>query len=302
PGSDRQRAGGVGSRVVRIGQRGHNGVAAGVGGRRGRSIVSDRDGAQTGGAGRGGGGLRRCIVGLRQVAEGDCRCRLVDRQRAGGVGSRVVRIGQRGDNSIAADVRRRGCRSVVGDRNAAQTGRAGRDRGGLRRSIVGLRQVAERDRRRSVVDRQRAGGVGSGGVRIGQRGYNSVAADVRGRSGRSVVRDRNAAQTGRAGRGRGLLGRTIIGLRQVAERDRRRSLVDRQRAGGVCSGVVRIVQRGHNNVAPGVSGRGGRSVVSDRDAAQTGRAGRDGGGLRRSIVGLRQVAWCDRRRCFADDK
>src|SRR5439155_14082483 len=107
--------------------------------------------------------------------------------------------------------------------------------------------------------------------------------------GRSVVRDGDAVQTGRAGRDRGGLGRPVVALRQVAERERRRPGSDRQRAGGVGSRVVRIGQRGHNGVAAGVGGRRGRSIVSDRDAAQTGGAGRGGDGLRRSIVGLRQI-------------
>src|SRR5439155_6605432 len=97
---------GVGSRVVRISQRSQKRVAGGAGGRSGRSVVSDRDTAQTGGAGRGRDGLRRSIVGLGQVAERERRRRLVDGQRAGGIGSRVVRIVQRRDNSIAADVGR----------------------------------------------------------------------------------------------------------------------------------------------------------------------------------------------------
>src|SRR5207247_762773 len=219
------------------------GVAAALGGRGGRSIVGDRDTAQTGRTGRGGGGLGQSVVALRQVAERDRRGRLVDVQRAGGVGSGVVRVAQRGHNGVAAGVGGRSGRSVVSHRNAAQTARAGRDGDGLRRSIVGLRQVAERDRSRGRVDGQRTGGVGSGVVRIVQRGYNSIAADVRRRGCRSVVSDRNAAQTGRAGRDRGGLRRCIVGLRQVAERERRRSVVDRQRAGGVGSGVVRLVLR-----------------------------------------------------------
>src|SRR5207244_1473168 len=191
------------------------------------------DAAQTSRAGRDGGGFGRSVVGLRQVAEGECRRRLVDGQRAGGVGSAVVRIVQRSHNGVAAGVGGRGCRSVVSNRNAAQTGGAGR-------SVVALRQGAERERRRRLVDDQRAGGVGSGVVRIVQRGHNSVAADVGGRGCRSVVGNRNTAQTGGAGRDRDGLGRSIVGLRQVAERDRRRSLVDRQRAGGVGSRVERI--------------------------------------------------------------
>src|SRR5207247_7626535 len=161
----------------------------------------DRDPAQTGRTGRGRGGLGQSVVGLGQVAERDRRGRLVDGQRAGGVGSGVVRVAQGGHNGLAAGVGGRGCRSVVSDRDAAQTGRAGRGRGGLRRSIVGLRQVAERDRRRSLGDGQRAGGVGSGVVRIVQRGYNGIAADGGGRACESVVSDRNAAQTGGAGHG-----------------------------------------------------------------------------------------------------
>src|SRR5207244_4133990 len=173
---DVQRAGGVGSGVVRIVQRGYNGIAANVGGHGCRSIVSDRDTGQTGGAGRNGGGLGRSVVALRQVAKRDCRRRLVDSERAGGVGSGVVGVGQRGDNGIAAGVGGRGGRSVVSDRDAAQTGGAGRGGGGLRRSIVGLGQVAQGDRRRCIVDGQRAGGIGSGVVRIVQRGDNRVAA------------------------------------------------------------------------------------------------------------------------------
>src|SRR5207247_263464 len=216
---------------------GGDGVAAAVGGHGCRATVGDRDAAQTGGAGRGRGGLRRSVVGLRQVAERDRRGRLADRQGAGSVGSRVVRIVQRGDNGVAAGVGGRACRSVVSDRNAAQTGRAGRGGGGLRRSIVGLRQVAEGDRRRSVSDGQRAGGIGSGVVRIAQRGDNGIAADVGGRGCRSVVSDRDAAQTGGAGRGGGGLRRSIVGLRQVAPGDRRRRLAYGQRAGGVGSGI-----------------------------------------------------------------
>src|SRR5206468_96734 len=233
--------GGVGSGVVRVAQRGDNGVAAGVGGRGCRSVVSDRNASQTGGARRGRGGLRRSVVGLCQVTQRDRRRSLVDVQRAGGVGGGVVRIVERGDNGIAANVGGRGGRSIVGDRDAAQTGRVGRDRGGLRQSIVGLRQITEGDRRRSLVDRQRAGGVGGGVVRIVQRGDNGIAADVGGRGGRSIVGDRGAAQTGGAGRDRDGLGRSVVALREVAEGDRRRSLADGQRAGGVGSGVVRIV-------------------------------------------------------------
>src|SRR5207247_1602849 len=158
---------------------------------------------------RDGGGFGRSVVALRQVAEGECRRTLGYGQRAGGVGSGVVRIVQRSHNGVAAGVGGRGCRSVVSNRNAAQTGGAGRGRGGVRRSVVGLRQVAERDCRRRLVDGQRAGGVGSGVVRIVQRGHNSVAADVGGRGCRSVISDRNAAQTGGAGRDRDGLGRSI---------------------------------------------------------------------------------------------
>src|SRR5207247_3007993 len=141
-----------------------------------------------------------------------------------------------------------------GDRDPAQTGRTGRGRGGLGQSVVALRQVAERDRRGRLVDGQRAGGVGSGVVRVAQRGHNGVAAGVGGRGCRSVVSDRNLAQTGRAGRGRGGLRRSIVGLRHVAEGERRGRLVDSQRAGGVGSGVGRVVQRSHNGVAARVGG------------------------------------------------
>src|SRR5207247_6351433 len=137
-------------------------------------------------AGRGRGGLRRSVVGLRQVAKGDRRRRLGDRQGAGGRPG-VVRIVQRSHNRVAAGVRRRGGRSVVRDRNAAQTGGAGRDGDGLRQSIVALRQVTERERRRPVRDGQRAGGVGSCVIRIVQRGDNRVAADVGRRRCRSIV-------------------------------------------------------------------------------------------------------------------
>src|SRR5205823_12763386 len=205
-----------------------------------------------GGDGRGG----RFVVGLRQVAGGERRRRL-DGQRAGGVGSRVIRIVERGYNGIAGDVGGRGCRSVVSDRNAAQTGRAGRGGGGFGRSVVGLGQVAEGDCRRSLVDGQRTRGVRSGVVRIVQRGDNSIAADIRGRCCRSVVGDRNTTQTSGAGRGGSGFGRSVVALRQVAEGNCRRCLVDRQRAGGVGSRVVRIVQRGHNGVAAGVGGRRG---------------------------------------------
>src|SRR5439155_27202932 len=153
-------------------------------------------------------------------------------QRAGGVRRGVVRIGLRGDNRVAAGVGGL-CRCTVVCRSAAQTGGAGRGGGGFRRSIVGLRQVAERERRRPRGDGQRAGGVGSGVVRIVQRRYDRIAADVRGRGRRSVVRDRNTAQTGGAGRDGGGLGRSVVTLRQVAERERRRRLVDGHRAGGV---------------------------------------------------------------------
>src|SRR5439155_16062204 len=167
---------------------------------------------------------------------------------------------------------------------------------GLRGSVVGLGQVAEGDRRRPLVDGQRAGFIGSGVIRIVQRGNNRIATGVRGRGCRSIVSDRDTAQTGRAGRGRYRFGRSVVGLRQVAERDCGRSLVDGQRAGGVGSGVVRIVQRGYNSIATDVRGRGCRSVVSDRNTAQTGGGGRGGGGLRQSIVGLRQVTERERRR------
>src|SRR5204862_41996 len=189
-----------------------------------------------------------------------------DGQRAGGVRSGVVRIRQRGDNSVAAGVGGRGRRSVVRDRNA-QTGRGGRGGGELRRSIVGLRQVAERDHRRRLGDGQRAGGVGSSVVRIVQRGGNRIAAGVGGRGCRSIEGDRDAAQTAGGGRGDDRFRRSVVGLRQAAERDRRRPL-DRQRAGGVGSRVIRIVERGDNGIAGDVGGRGCRSLVSDRDAAQ----------------------------------
>src|SRR5204863_2009898 len=104
--------------------------------------------------------IGRSVVALCQVAEGDRRRRLVDGQGAGGVGSGVERIVQRGYNRIAADVGGRRCRSIVGDRDPAQTVGAGRGGDGIRRSVVGLRQVAERERRRSLRDDQRAGGVG----------------------------------------------------------------------------------------------------------------------------------------------
>src|SRR5207249_1250824 len=242
------RGGGVGSSGVVMVRRRDNGGAAGVCGGGGRSAVGGGGAAQTGGGGRGGGRFGRSVVALRQVAERDRR-RPLDRQRAGGVGSRVIRIVERGYNGIAGDVGGRGCRSIVSDRDAAQAGGAGRDVGGLGRSVVALRQVAERERRRRLVDRQRAGGVGSRVVRVIQRGHNGVAAGAGGRRGRSVVSDRNNAQTGRAGRGRDGLRRSIVGLRQVAERDCRRTLADGQRAGGVGSGVVLIVRGGHNGVA-----------------------------------------------------
>src|SRR5439155_9737304 len=133
--------------------------------------------AETSGAGCGRGGLRRSIVGLGQVAQRDRRGGLVDGQGASGVGSRVVRIVQRGDNSVAAGVGRRGGRSVVRDRHTAQTGRAGGGGGGLWRSVIGLCQVAQGDRRRAHGDGQRAGGVGCGVGRIVQRSDNVRAAD-----------------------------------------------------------------------------------------------------------------------------
>src|SRR5213078_1979017 len=116
----------------------------------------------------------------------------------------------------------------------AQTGRARRDGGGPGRSIVGVGEVAERDRRGRLVDRQSAGGVGSHVERIVQRRYNGLGAGVGGHGGRSIVGDRDAAQTRGAGRGGDGFGRSVVGLRQVAERDRRRPL-DVQRAGGVGS-------------------------------------------------------------------
>src|SRR5439155_19774462 len=158
-------------------------------------------------------------------------------------GSRVIRIVERGYDGIAGDVGGRGCRSIVSDRDAAQTGRAGRGGGGLGRSVVALRQVAERERSGGVVGRHCAGDVGRGVVRIVQGGHNRVAAGVGGHSCRSIVSDRDTAQTGRAGRGGGGLGRSVVALRQVAERERRRRLVDGQRAGNVGSGVVRFVLR-----------------------------------------------------------
>src|SRR5207245_848517 len=265
-----------------------------------RSVVGDPDAAETGGAGRGRDGVGCSVVGLRQVAERDRRRRLVDGQRAGSVGSGVVRIVQRGHHSVAAAVGGRGCRSVVSDRNAAQTGGAGRGRGGLRRSVVRLRQVAERDRRGRLVVGQRAGGGGSGIVRIAQRGDNGIAAGVGGRGCRSVVSDRNDGQTGGAGRGGDGVGGSVVGMRQVAEVDCRGCLVDGQRAGGVGSGIVRVAQRGENGIAAGVGGHGCRSTVGNRDAAQTGGAGRGGDGFGRPVVGLRQVAEGDRRRTLAD--
>src|SRR5207249_1358559 len=99
------------------------------------------------------------------------------------------RIVQRGDNRIAADVGWRGGRSIVGDRDTAQTGGAGRGGGGLGRSVVALRQVAEADRRRPLGDGQGAGGVGSGVVRVARRGHNGIAADIRGDVCRSIVGD-----------------------------------------------------------------------------------------------------------------
>src|SRR5439155_446039 len=283
----------------RLVHRGDDSRAGGVGGGGRGSVVRDRNTAQTGGAGRDGGGPGRSIVSLGQVAERERRGRLVDGQRAGGVGGRVERIVQRRDNGVAAGVCGRGGRSTEGDRDAAQTGGGGRDDDRFGRSVVALRQVAERDRRRPL-DRQRAGGVGSRVIRIVERGYNGVAGDVGGRGCRSIVSDRDAAQAGGGGGDVGGLGRSVVALRQVAERDRRRRLVDGQRAGGVGSRVVRVIQRGHNGVAAGAGGRSGRSVVSDRNAAQTGRVGRDRDGLRRSIVALRQVAERDRRRTLAD--
>src|SRR5206468_322260 len=161
----------------------------------------------------------------------------------------------------------------------------GRDGGGLGRSVVVLRQGAKSNRRGRLVDGQEgAGDVGSGIVRIVQRGYDSVAAGVGGRRRRSVVSDRNAAQTGGTGRGRGGPRRSIVGLRQVAEHDRRRPLGDGQRARSGGSRPVRIAQRGHNGVGADVGGRGCRSSVGDRDAAQTGGgAGRGGDGVGRSV-------------------
>src|SRR5439155_8518581 len=96
-----------------------------------------------------------------------------DGQRAGGGGSGIERIVQRGDDGVAAGVGGHGCRSIVGDRDAAQRGGAGRDGRGFGRCVVGLRQAAERDRRVSL-DVQGAGRVGSGVVRIAERGDNGI--------------------------------------------------------------------------------------------------------------------------------
>src|SRR5206468_1119208 len=148
------------------------------------------------------------------------------------VGSAVVRIVQRGDNRIAAGAGGHGCRSIVGDRDLAQTGGAGRDRDGLGRSVVGLGQVAEGDCRRSLGDGQRAGGVGSGVVRIVQRGHNGVAADVGGHGCRSVGGEGRGVGTGGAGRGGGGRGRCVGGLREGAAGDWGRTLGGAQRAGG----------------------------------------------------------------------
>src|SRR5206468_4075824 len=150
-----------------------------------------------------------------------------DRQGAGGIGGRVVRIAQRGDNGIAADGGRRGCRSIVGNRDTGQSGRCGRGRDGVRGSVVTLRQVARRECRRRFIDRQGAGGIGGRVVRIGQRSHNGVATGVGGSGGRSVVRDGNT-QTRRIRGDCGGLGRSVIGLRQIAERDGRCSIVDDQ--------------------------------------------------------------------------
>src|SRR5439155_13920129 len=248
-------------------QRGHNGVAAGAGGRSGRSVVSDRNAAQTGRVGRDRDGLRRSIVGLDQVAQRDRRRTLADGQGAGGVGSGVVRIVQRGHNSVAPGVGGRGRRSVVSDRDSSQIIGAGRGRDGLRRSVVGLRQVAQGDRRRSLGDRQRAGGIGTDIIWIRLGGDNRVAAHVCGRRCRSVVSDRDV-HTGGAGRGSDNPRRSIVGLRQVAERERRGRLVNGQRAGGVVSVVVLFIvadQRGDNRIAAGIGGRGCSSFVGDGD-------------------------------------
>src|SRR5439155_2185805 len=155
---DVQGAGGVGSGVVRIVQRGHNCVADGVGGGGRRSVVSDRDSSQIIGAGRGRDGLRRSVVGLRQVAERDRRRSLGDRQRAGGIGTDIIWIRLGGDNRVAAHVCGRRCRSVVSDRDVHTSG-GGRGGDNRRRSSVGLRQVAERDRRGRLGNGERAGGV-----------------------------------------------------------------------------------------------------------------------------------------------
>src|SRR5439155_16225726 len=132
-------------------------------------------------------------------------------------------------------------------------------------------------------------GVGSCIQRLVQRGDNRIADRVRRRRRRSIVGDRDAAQTSGAGRSGNGLGRSVVGLRQVAACDRRLS-PDVQRPGGVGSGVVRIVQQRDNSVAAAGGGRGCGSIVRDRDFAQTGGAGGGGDGLRRSVVGLRQVA------------
>src|SRR5439155_22996727 len=242
--------------VVRIVQRGYNSIATDVRGRGCRSVVSDRNTAQTSGGRRGRGGLRQPIVGRRQVTERERRRPVRDGQGAGGVGSCVIRIVQRGDNRVAADVGRRRCRSIVGNGDTAQTGRSGRHGNRIGRSVVGLRQVAERERRRPISDGQRAGRIGSRPVGVAQRGDNRVAADVGRRGGRSIVGNGDTAQTGRFGRGGNRLGRPVVGLGQVAKGERRRSLADRQGAAGAGSRVVRVAQRGLNVIAAEVGGRG----------------------------------------------
>src|SRR5207249_10725160 len=102
------------------------------------------------------GGLRRSVVGGCQVTvtERDASGGLVDDQCADVVRSFIVRIGQRGHNSVAAGVGGRRGRSVVSDRDHRQISRAGGRRGRLGQTVVDVGQAVERDDGGGLADDQ----------------------------------------------------------------------------------------------------------------------------------------------------
>ena len=242
---------------IRFVHRPRHGVAAHLDGQIGFAVVGDvhRQSSRR--------RRRRClllrpVVDVRQVVQRHRRRALADRQRPR---SRTLPacLVHRARHRVAAHHNGPIGFAIIGEIDG-QPRRRRRRGGRFRRAVVGLRQVFQRHRRHALADRERTRGRALP-IRLVHRARHRVAAHGDRLIGRAVVREfhRQPRRHRRCGR---RFGRAVVGLREISERDRRRALRDRQRA-GIRALVDRVVDRARHGIAPRRRRRGSGPVVGE---------------------------------------